>query len=109
MLGDEVHATDWIRAITEDVPEADDPIAVSFLDVPENHLECLKVAVDITDDGRSHGVLPNGERWMLGGGPWTVNGMARPVALHLPSRTRGGDFPRQAPGSEPDMAGHDRP
>ncbi len=46
---DKIHAFDRIWAVAENIAEADDTIYILGLNVRQNHLECFKVGMDVTD------------------------------------------------------------
>ena len=56
MFLDQIDAGAWVRAVSDHVSEADDPIDAPRADVGENDLQSLEICVDVTDDGGSHGI-----------------------------------------------------
>ena len=50
----QVQALARVRAVADDVPEADDTIDALLLNVSQYGGECFEVAVDVTDQGLSH-------------------------------------------------------
>jgi hypothetical protein len=54
VLADELHALAGIGTVADDVTEAEHLVDALPIDVAENGLECLEVAVDVTDDGAFH-------------------------------------------------------
>ena len=57
-LSDDRQALTRVGAVTDHIAEAVDRVNLLLVDVSEDGVQRLKVAVDITDDGEFHGCFP---------------------------------------------------